>query len=285
MFTSVLEADFNLITEILLEKQRATKTDLVQMVTYLKKEDIRPVCAFLLCIKKWSDLLEREVDETLHFVWPAFIDLQKILTAEDDENEGYGFALVELMKIEGRAYLLQSIDDFKPKINHKFAAVLHPLMRKLPNIDTSEREFVYEQMEAKVKELSKNDENVELAPIAPVVRKKKSPTTVLSAFFEADLIEASNENREHSPTELKRYLELQIKVNPETFDLKSWWFENRIEFPNLAKMFTRYLCTPATSAPSERNFSQSGLIISNRRSRLLPQNISNLIIARNIYKN
>lgn len=61
MFGSILEADFNLITEILVEKQRATKTNLIQMVTAVKKEEIRPVYYFLSSIKKWSDLLEGNI--------------------------------------------------------------------------------------------------------------------------------------------------------------------------------------------------------------------------------
>lgn len=60
-----------MIIDLLLEKQRATKTELVKMVTVLDKEEIRPICDFLLEIKKWSDILEGEIDETLHFVWPA----------------------------------------------------------------------------------------------------------------------------------------------------------------------------------------------------------------------
>lgn len=285
MLNSLLEADFNLLTEILVEKQRATKTNLVQMVTALNKEEIRPVCDFLTKIKKWSDILEGEIEETLHFVWPAFLSLQKLLEEdiEDDEN---GFMLVGLMKVEGRAYLNRNMNDFKPKINHKFAVVLHPLMRKLPNIDAYERECVYEQMEAMIKDFSGSDEKTEVDSAPPVVQvTKKTPNTALSAFFEPDLVEQGYNGSENKPTELQSYLNLQIKVNPDNFDIKKWWFDNKHDFPNLARMFSRYSCTPASSAPSERNFSEAGLIITNRRSNLLPTNVSNLIIARNIYKN
>lgn len=285
MFSSILEADFNLLTEILVEKQRATKTHLVQMVTALNKDEIRPVYEFLLSIKKWSDLLEGEIEETLHYVWPTFLNLQQHLQDNFEMAHGEnGLVLVELMKDRGRAYVQQNINDFRPKINHKFAAVLHPFMRKLPNIDEDEREYVYGQMNAKLREISGDDENIEL-DCTPVVQVKKTPNTVLSAFFDLDMIAEDSSEVQNKPSELQRYLDLQIKVNPENFDLKMWWFEKRNEFPNLTKMFTRYLCTPATSAPSERNFSESGLIITNRRNRLLPTSVSNLIIARNVYKN
>lgn len=287
MFLSVLETDFNLLTEILVEKQRATKDNLVQMVTAVNKDEIRPVYEFLAPIKKWSDMLEGEIEETLHFVWPTFLNLEKHLEDAFELALGdSGLELVELMKTRGRAYMQKNINDFRPKINHKFAAVLHPMMRKLPNIDEHERESVYVQLETKLNQISGGGESIaKETSQAPVVRIKKPSNAMLSAFFEEEMINEDAVDTQNEPTELRRYLDLQMKMNPEDFNLKKWWFGKRHEFPNLTKMYARYLGTPATSAPSERNFSESGLIISTRRNKLLPKNVSNLIVSRNIYKN
>lgn len=284
MMGSVLEADFNLITEILLEKQRLTKTDLVKMITVLHKDEIQPIYEFLHEIKKWSDLLEGEIDETLHFVWPAFLSIQKILQEDMsgyDENET---VLVELMKTEGRSYLQKNINDFTPKKSHKFAAVLHPLMRKLPNIEMNERKAVYDEIEAELKAFeveARSDETIVEVNSARVTEIKKTKIKALSDFFEAQPVH----DLKDKPSELERYLNIQLNIDPENFNLKTWWFFNRTDFPNLVKMYCRYLSIPATSAASERNFSETGLVITNRRNALLPQNVKNLVIARNILKN
>lgn len=282
MFSSVLEADFNLIIDILNEKQRLTKTDLVKMVTVLDKAEIKPICEFLLQIKKWSDLLEGEVEETLHFVWPAFLSIQKLLEEDMIGYDEKGTDLVELMKAEGRKYLQTNMRDFAPKKSHKYAAVLHPLMRKLPNIELNERQAVYDEIEAEISGCE------DVAPIvdenenrANTTKTTKAKITALSDFFE----EIPEFDPNDKPSELQRYLNAPLNIDREKFNLKTWWFLNKTEFPNLTKLFCRHLAIPATSAASERSFSETGLIITNRRNALLPKTVQNLVIARNIIKN
>ena len=56
-----------------------------------------------------------------------------------------------------------------------------------------------------------------------------------------------------------------------------WWQTRHLTLPILAELARRVLCTPATSAPSERLFSHAGLTIANDRASLLPENAANLI--------
>jgi hypothetical protein len=59
-----------------------------------------------------------------------------------------------------------------------------------------------------------------------------------------------------------------------------WWKSNSTQFPIIAKIARKFLCIPATSAPSERVFSVAGLVISKLRSHLTPENASCIIMLR-----
>lgn len=66
--------------------------------------------------------------------------------------------------------------------------------------------------------------------------------------------------------ELSRYLAsplLSWKCDP-----LEWWRINQASYPRLAIVARKYLCIPASSAPSERIFSTAGLIITEKRNRI-----------------
>lgn len=134
-------------------------------------------------------------------------------------------------------------------------------------------------MEGEIKsDETTNEQNLDSTKIT---KSKKAKFTALSAFMEEQPVCDRNDK----PSELESYLNIQLKIDTNNFDLKKWWFENKDEFPNLVKMYCQYLSIPATSAPSERNFSDAGLIVTKRRNSLLPKTIRSLVIARNVLKN
>ena len=60
-------------------------------------------------------------------------------------------------------------------------------------------------------------------------------------------------------------------------DPATWWKVNASRFPVMSKVAQIYLAPPPTSVPSERLFSVAGDIITEHRSRLLPDNAEKLI--------
>ena len=60
-------------------------------------------------------------------------------------------------------------------------------------------------------------------------------------------------------------------------DPLAWWKKNMSRFPTLARIAREYLPIPAMSTPSERMFSASGYLSSQRRSRLSGENLNQLV--------
>ena len=63
-------------------------------------------------------------------------------------------------------------------------------------------------------------------------------------------------------------------------DPLAWWKDNTSKFPLISHVAGALLGAPATSAPSEPLFSQSGMIVTPRRSRLLADRLEQLMFLR-----
>ena len=67
-------------------------------------------------------------------------------------------------------------------------------------------------------------------------------------------------------------------------DPLAWWRVYEISYTQLSTMARKYLCVPATSAPSERLFSTGGNIVTCTRSSLKPAKVIMLVfLAKNLW--
>lgn len=57
----------------------------------------------------------------------------------------------------------------------------------------------------------------------------------------------------------------------------TWWAQRKVSYPRLTTVMKTRLCIVATSVPSERVFSKTGQLISERRNRLSPDKVSQLV--------
>ena len=60
-------------------------------------------------------------------------------------------------------------------------------------------------------------------------------------------------------------------------DSLTWWLDNAWRFPLLSGLAKRYLAPPPSSVASERLFSTAGDVLTDNRSRLLPEKAEQLI--------
>lgn len=139
---------------------------------------------------------------------------------------------------------------------------------------------MYDEINSQVEKLIEKNGGVQDDQIQEVRMERSSQgmsndMLIFDAFISIDDVE------EAVPTELERYLSKPVSSVNTPFDLESWWWQHRNEYPNLFNMYVRLSCIPATSASSERDFSIAGCIVTDRRSRILPENVNDLIVARN----
>lgn len=197
------------------------------------------------------------------------------------EDDSEGQQLIENMKAAGFAYVRTNLRDFQPKDPYKIATILHPALKNLSKMSANEKDNAYRIVDKLVKEMEP-----EIIPrLEPPQKIFKQ--NYLNEFCALQEDNSSEENTQNPSTfvdiyspELRKYLSMNIKINDE-FDLASWWLEQKEQFPFLFKIFMKYSSIPATSSVVESEFSYTGLVINDRRTRLLPENVNELMVARN----
>ncbi|KYQ55156.1 Zinc finger BED domain-containing protein 4, partial [Trachymyrmex zeteki] len=75
--------------------------------------------------------------------------------------------------------------------------------------------------------------------------------------------------------ELRQFLNRSIIQR--TDDPLTYWYQAKMEYPNLYEIAIKYLSIVGTSVPSERLFSKAGNILIEKRSRLSGTRLSKLI--------
>jgi len=166
---------------------------------------------------------------------------------------------------------------FPPPTSEKLLpALLDPRCKKLEDIDSSIRLNVenklrelYKEFKEKENQIQEDDDN----------RNNNSNTTV-NLLYVPSLLK-SLDKEEVAQDEVEEYLDLsQIGINS---DPLVWWNLHSKKFPILSELSRVYLAVAATSTPSERLFSDAGNLLTNKRTRTLPELFKRMIfLKRNI---
>lgn len=278
MFKSVL-LNYSQIGKILLEKEEAdASADVMQKLTAIYRVDLDFITEFLKKFKEWSLLLESDKAPTAWMVWPIYLRLDKHLKDLPSDSE-----IIKAMKEAGRSYISKNTSDIPPKMLHKVCTVLNPLLKNIAMSSSVDRKAVYDFIDAEIVKYDSAVDNVQVEMECEVT----SNIELLNEFMgeQSAASQAQQEPSDYS-TELQKYLRANVQVmDPFRIDLVKWWHENRHVYPKLFRLFLSKSGIMASSAPSERSFSTTGIIISARRASLLPETVSDMILARNKYLN
>lgn len=159
-------------------------------------------------------------------------------------------------------------------------------IKRLKAANDTKRELIYSAMNTLI-----SDDVSKPTPDSPQKRKSSSDISLLyDDFDDSDSEDAANSGESRYCKELTQYLRLSspedagFRTENDSVALAQWWYNHREVFPKLFRLFMRVSSIPASSAQSERCFSITGQIISSRRSCILPKNVSNIMMCRNLYR-
>lgn len=216
-------------------------------------------------------------------VWPAFIRLSALIVKSENEEmmelEGT-YSIVGNMKKIGGVYMEKNKKDMTPEFEHKMMTLLTPSLKKLIFLDGMARYQFHQEVEdylaieyqgQTVNEPNISDESLQSVSNITITSEKSGFVSQYKCFDDANSMIEQN-------SELQRYLKHVIVRD---IDPKIWWPENGKLYPSLFKIFLKLSPIPATSGSSERSFSHAGNIITDKRSVILPDNVNNLVVARN----
>ncbi|XP_038130854.1 E3 SUMO-protein ligase ZBED1-like [Cyprinodon tularosa] len=236
-------------------------------------------------LQEFTDALSGEEYVSISYLKPVLHLLSTSVLAENQEDTD----LTRSIKTKALAYLTDKYSD--PSIQELLdvASFLDPRFKtkyiaadNIPTIKTRlKTEIMQPARRAYNQEKRSRTETTTMPKNAqPSVEKGKKS---LGSFFKTAVGSSVScmQPEDVVEAELNSYL-MTPTIDGEE-DPLAWWKMHRINFPQLCNMARKYLCVPATSAPSERLFSAGGNIVTCTRSSLKPAKVDMLIfLAKNL---
>lgn len=220
---------------------------------------LKRISSFLLPFKHWSDHCEKSKSPSLSYVWIAIDSIIKHCAVGDDEEH-----LISIMKVKVLSYIEKR---FVLDKLHWISTFLNPNFKCLKFASP----LLYD------KTLNETRELLTTVPseVVPNVSRRISLSSTSTIESELSNYCDFSEDEDEISAYVRHTHFVDLKI-----DLGVWWFERRNDFPRLSKIALAIHALPASSTPSERAFSTSGAIITERRVGLSPSSIEDIIILR-----
>ena len=84
--------------------------------------------------------------------------------------------------------------------------------------------------------------------------------------------------------QLHHICEKRMNFLSDDFSVVKFWFDRKAQFPDLYEVPMRVLATPVSSSASERVFSALKLLVTEKRSRLTPSIIDDMVTVRALHQ-
>lgn len=155
------------------------------------------------------------------------------------------------------------------------ATMLDPRFKKVTFADHTNVKKIEDRLITRLREIQESPmsaTNTQEHPLSSEFSQTATgkPRKTIWAKFDAKVEKISLVSSAQSSTgshiEMRRYMEESLIPREE--NPLDWWKKHATLFPNLQEEAKRFLCSPASSVPSERLFSKAGELVSHRRSCL-----------------
>ena len=238
--------------------------DTVKLTTYERKT-LGEVCEVLRPFEEASTYAQLENQPSASLVIPCVLGLKCKLTSMKERNNT---SLVHALSASVEKRLTKFVDND----TYVTASVLDPRI-KLRWAQSSQHAAITDSLSRKVKILRWNSEAAEPSPKRR--RVDQPPAPVRGDLF--DFLYADEPVMTES-SEVEEYLNQPPleKIS----DPLQYWRTNGLKWPHLAKLASRYLAIPASSAPVERLFSIAGKVFRPERASLSDKRFEELMFIR-----
>ncbi|CAI6342938.1 unnamed protein product [Macrosiphum euphorbiae] len=235
-------------------------------------EDIIPL---LQPFDKMTVELSYEKAPTISKVIPLVRGLQNTLSKKNPRTSQGKFLREQLLNNVRNRF--QSLEKLLPIPYYANAAFLDPRSKKAcftnqQNANDAEASIISEIVGLVQNQTTVLDEAVDEAE----VNESESEESLWSFLTEkVNSIQSQTTNRSNAIILVKQYLGMPYQNL--SCNLIQYWQHHKDVLSPLSDIALKYATIPATSVPSERIFSKTGQIMSERRNRLLPDNLDKLI--------
>ena len=234
-----------------------------------------------------TEILSGDLYPTLGIVQPIFHRfLNEVLHSKPEDRE-----VVIRVKDAIRQNLATRYQEEEVETMLLVAMYLDPRFKKAPMLTVEKKARMKSFMKYELEVYILNDRRLRRAEVTNVEQQSpvselesRSKHTKLEKFFGDTFVRSSSgeiSTAEAVEAELQRY-ELE---DPLCLDSKKpllWWKEREVNYKFLSILAKRFLCITSTSVPIERLFSSAGYLLSEKRSRLSPENVEKLLF---LYEN
>jgi hAT family C-terminal dimerisation region len=255
---------FEEISDLLLKRDELSK------IENIDSNVLQILIDFLKKFQEASNFLEGSKYPTLHMVIPWY----KILMSHCKVNISDNDVLIQIKSVVGQIMT----NKLKIENIHKIAVFFDPRMKQLKILEQSDVLWVKEQIKSQCANLlskftnDESDDSTNTVQERPHkrLRKKAKESTDFSQYYDSS-------SDEEEDDEVDQYMKSKAPKDKD-LDVLQWWSDHKNEYPSLAILSAYYLAIPASSAPSEREFSAAGQTINEHRTNLNPETIESILI-------